>query len=90
MLMPSQNRTDDNTSARYGFTMTSQFTPDKQHEPWGIRGILQVQEVVRPLQLDERMIALAAAISIDFDYFSQHSHGPGEQIMSRAYCLFCT
>ena len=35
------------------------------------------QEVVRPLQLDERMIALAAAISIDFDYFSQHSHGPG-------------
>lgn len=23
------------------------------------------------------MIALAAAISIDFDYFSQHSHGPG-------------
>ena len=37
-----------------------------------------VQEVVRPLQLDERMIALAGAISIDFDYFSQHSHGPGE------------
>ena len=36
-----------------------------------------LQEVVRPLQLDERMIALAAAISIDFDYFSQHSHGPG-------------
>lgn len=32
---------------------------------------------MRPLQLDERMIALAAAISIDFDYFSQHSHGPG-------------
>ena len=32
---------------------------------------------MRPLQLDERMIALAGAISIDFDYFSQHSHGPG-------------
>lgn len=29
------------------------------------------------MQLDERMVALAAAISIDFDYFSQHSHGPG-------------
>ena len=27
--------------------------------------------------LDERMTALAAAISIDYDYFSQHSHGPG-------------
>lgn len=35
------------------------------------------QEVVRPLVLDERMTALAAAISIDYDYFSQHSHGPG-------------
>lgn len=35
------------------------------------------QEVVRPLALDERMTALAAAISIDYDYFSQHSHGPG-------------
>ncbi|BDA48458.1 Altered inheritance rate of mitochondria protein 25 [Coccomyxa sp. Obi] len=34
-------------------------------------------EVVRPLVLDERMTALAAAISIDYDYFSQHSHGPG-------------
>lgn len=41
-------------------------------------GSLRVQEVVRPLQLDERMIALAGAISIDFDYFSQHSHGPGK------------
>ncbi len=36
-----------------------------------------LQEVVRPLVLDERMTALAAAISIDYDYFSQHSHGPG-------------
>jgi hypothetical protein len=35
------------------------------------------QEVARPLRLDERMMALAAAISIDYDYFSQHSHGPG-------------
>ena len=52
--------------------------------PFCIRSIISkcknlpaLQEVVRPLQLDERMIALAAAISIDFDYFSQHSHGPG-------------
>ena len=44
---------------------------------------LFVQEVVRPLQLDERMIALAGAISIDFDYFSQHSHGPGEDTLSK-------
>lgn len=29
--------------------------------------------VARPLELDERMIALAAAISIDYDYFSRHS-----------------
>eukprot|EP00891_Asterochloris_glomerata_P005344 jgi/Astpho2/5344/Aster-x0674 len=32
---------------------------------------------IRSLQLDERMVALAAAISIDYDYFSQHSHGHG-------------
>ena len=33
---------------------------------------------MRPLGLDERMAVLAAAISIDFDYFSQHSgHGAG-------------
>ncbi|KAL4856200.1 putative AAA domain-containing protein [Chlorella vulgaris] len=33
--------------------------------------------VHRPLQLDERMVALAAAISIDYDFFSHHSHGGG-------------
>jgi hypothetical protein len=30
-----------------------------------------------PLTLDERLIALAAAISIDYDYFSRHSYGSG-------------
>ncbi|KAK9863287.1 hypothetical protein WJX84_002469 [Apatococcus fuscideae] len=33
--------------------------------------------VVRNLSLSERMIALAAAISIDYNYFSRHSHGGG-------------
>ena len=42
-----------------------------------LQALPALQEVVRPLQLNERMVALAAAISIDFDYFSQHSHGPG-------------
>jgi hypothetical protein len=40
-----------------------------------IGGVWQV--VARPLDLSERMIALAAAISIDFNYFSQHSHSGG-------------
>lgn len=31
------------------------------------------QAVETPLRLSERMLALAAAISIDFDYFSRHS-----------------
>ena len=31
------------------------------------------QEVARQLQLSERMLALACAVSIDFDYFSRHS-----------------
>lgn len=35
------------------------------------------QEVVRPLSIDERTLILATAVSIDFDYFSQHSHGSG-------------
>lgn len=35
------------------------------------------QEVVRPLSIDERTLVLATAVSIDFDYFSQHSHGSG-------------
>ena len=36
---------------------------------------------MRPLGLDERMAVLAAAISIDFDYFSQHSqHGAGSML----------
>jgi len=34
-------------------------------------------EVVRNLKLSERAIALACAITIDFDYFSQHSGSPG-------------
>lgn len=38
-------------------------------------GLLQV--VKRPLMLNERMVALAAAVSVDYDYFSQHSHGSG-------------
>ncbi len=33
--------------------------------------------VENPLQVDERMVALAAAISIDYDYFSRHSYGSG-------------
>lgn len=33
--------------------------------------------VQRPLILTERMVALAAAVSVDYDYFSQHSHGSG-------------
>ena len=33
--------------------------------------------VIRPLALDERMIALACAISIDYDFFSRHSYGGG-------------
>ncbi|GMH43421.1 hypothetical protein BSKO_11343 [Bryopsis sp. KO-2023] len=33
--------------------------------------------VARPLQLSERMLALACAMTIDFDYFSQHSHSGG-------------
>mmetsp|Transcript_24570 Transcript_24570/g.80238 ORF Transcript_24570/g.80238 Transcript_24570/m.80238 type:complete len:310 (+) Transcript_24570:76-1005(+) len=35
---------------------------------------LQVQ---RPLELTERALTLGAAIAIDFDFFSQHSGGPG-------------
>ena len=35
------------------------------------------QDVVRPLGIDERTAVLAAAVSIDFDYFSQHSHSGG-------------
>lgn len=35
------------------------------------------QEVQRPLGLSERMLCLAAAISIDYDYFSRHSSGAG-------------
>ncbi|KAF5835974.1 Scramblase-domain-containing protein [Dunaliella salina] len=33
--------------------------------------------VARSLQLEERMAVLAAAISIDYDYFSHHSHSSG-------------
>lgn len=37
----------------------------------------EVLAVSRHLGLEERMIALAAAISIDYDYFSRHSYGGG-------------
>ena len=39
--------------------------------------VVYVQVVQRPLMLSERMVALAAAVSVDYDYFSQHSHGSG-------------
>ncbi|CCF49146.1 hypothetical protein NDA11_005380 [Ustilago hordei] len=43
-------------------------------------GIAEAMELVqshgtRPLTLDERAVALATAVSIDFDYFSRHSEG---------------
>ena len=37
------------------------------------RFAFRMQEVARQLQLSERMLALACAVSIDFDYFSRHS-----------------
>lgn len=42
--------------------------------PFGSGDQLVLKE---PLDLDERLIALAAAISIDYDYFSRHSYGSG-------------
>ena len=54
-----------------------------------LQTLCALQEVVRPLQLDERMIALAAAISIDFDYFSQHSHGPGRVPHPKDQLMLC-
>lgn len=42
-----------------------------------LHNLLSVQVVQRPLMLSERMVALAAAVSVDYDYFSQHSHGSG-------------
>ena len=33
--------------------------------------------VAGPLTLDQRAILLGNAVSIDFDYFSRHSTGPG-------------
>lgn len=42
-----------------------------------LNSIVVVQVVQRSLQLSERMVALAAAVSVAYDYFSQHSHGSG-------------
>lgn len=38
--------------------------------------VVDVQEVIRPLGISERSAVLAAAISIDFDYFRQDSSCP--------------
>lgn len=38
---------------------------------------LQQPTVVRNLALDERALVLAAAVNIDYDYFSRHSEGHG-------------
>lgn len=40
-------------------------------------GELILKQDSRPMTLDERAISLAAAISIDFDYFSRHSSSGG-------------
>lgn len=40
--------------------------------------VIRIDPETRPISLDERAIILAAAISVDFDYFSRHSrHGGG-------------
>lgn len=48
-----------------------------QAKPTGIAEGMQLVEShgTRPLTLDERAVALATAVSIDFDYFSRHSEG---------------
>lgn len=38
--------------------------------------------VAGPLTLDQRAILLGTAVSIDFDYFSRHSRGPGGGLFS--------
>ncbi|TKY87500.1 hypothetical protein EX895_003514 [Sporisorium graminicola] len=50
---------------------------ESQSKPTGIaEGMELVQSHgTRPLTLDERAVALATAVSIDFDYFSRHSEG---------------
>ncbi|SNX87842.1 uncharacterized protein MEPE_06553 [Melanopsichium pennsylvanicum] len=50
---------------------------DKEEKP---KDLAEGMEMVkshgtRPLTLDERAVALATAVSIDFDYFSRHSEG---------------
>ncbi|RHZ57042.1 hypothetical protein Glove_395g7 [Diversispora epigaea] len=40
--------------------------------------VIRIDPETRPMSLDERAVILAAAISVDFDYFSRHSrHGGG-------------
>lgn len=51
--------------------------PGSQEKPTGMAEGLELVEShgTRPLTLDERAVALATAVSIDFDYFSRHSEG---------------
>ncbi|CBQ71308.1 conserved hypothetical protein [Sporisorium reilianum SRZ2] len=57
--------------------LSAPSTSGAQAKPVGIAEGLELVEShgTRPLTLDERAVALATAVSIDFDYFSRHSEG---------------
>ncbi|KAG1784579.1 Scramblase-domain-containing protein, partial [Suillus plorans] len=60
------------------FTDTGQYfvTFDATHHD-GSETTTQQPTVIRNLTLDERALVLAAAVNIDYDYFSRHSEGHG-------------
>lgn len=52
---------------------TSPALQEAAHEPKGVGEVA----AGRGMSLDERAVMLAAAVSVDFDYFSRHSSGAG-------------
>ncbi len=56
--------------------ITLQIFTDTGHYVLRMDGGDGINASIRPMTLDERAVALAAAITVDFDYFSRHSqHG---------------
>ena len=65
------------TDARLTAPSSSSSGDGSKNQPNGIAEGMELVEShgTRTLTLDERAVALATAVSIDFDYFSRHSEG---------------
>jgi hypothetical protein len=65
------------TDANQFLVRTDVFASEVVTEDKSLKQLEPTSVPVSQVDINQRALMLATAISIDYDYFSRHSHGPG-------------